>query len=80
MKVLTIEQYHKQQEEKYRKAVADWDYKKGGFPFRGAYFFSDEKGFTRKEGFVAVDDIRAIWRPTEIGVKRVYNKHIRRGW
>ena len=80
MKVLTVEQYNKQQEEKYKKAVADWDYKKGGFPCRAMYLFLDEKGFTRTEGFVAVDDIRAICRPTEIGVKRVYNKLIKKGY
>ncbi len=78
MKVLTVKEYHIQQEEKYKIAIANWDYRKGGFPCRAMYFFNDEKGVTRAEGFVAIDSVRAIWRPTEIGVKRVYNKLVRK--
>jgi len=80
MKVLTVKEYHTRQEKKYREAIKNWKPNTGGFPCRAIYFFLDEKGFDRQDGFVAIDDRRAVLRPTEIGVKRVYNKMIKRGY
>ena len=80
MKILTVKEYNTKQEIKYNKAVKEWDYKKGGFPYIGFYLFFDEKGNRGEKGFVAVDAIRAIWRPTKIGVKRVYNRMIKEGF
>jgi len=78
MKILTVKEYNARQEIKWKEAIKKWKPNTGGFPYIGAYLFFDKKGFKARDGFVAFDGIRAIWRPTKIGVKRVYNKCIER--
>ena len=78
MRILSVQDYNAQQEEKYRMAIKEWEPTRGGFPYVGFYLFFDTNGNRGLEGFVAYDDVRAIWKPTLIGVKRCYNKAIKK--
>lgn len=74
MEIITTLEYNKRQEEKYKQRVAEWKPEIGGFPQIAFYFFYDNKGNRRTDGFVATDGKIEILKPTVIGAKRCFNK------
>lgn len=65
-RILNVKAYHAVMREKYDKAVAGYEFGKGGFPNIGFYLFYDEQGNERQDGFVATDEVfnKACWGKT----------------
>ena len=58
MIIQKVKQYNQEAIARYRRAVDDWDYRKGGFPNLCFYTFSTPQGNFRQRGFVISDDNR----------------------
>lgn len=65
MEILKVKEYNKKQIKKWKKAIKNWDYKKGGFPNLCFYTFSTPKGFHRQRGFVIIKSNSAYFRLTK---------------
>lgn len=56
MQILKVKEYNQSQICKWKRAVNNWDSKKGGFPNLCFYIFSTPQGTYRKKGFVIKEE------------------------
>jgi hypothetical protein len=81
IEVMTCEEYNARQAKAYNQAIEEWkEEKRRGknniIPQVAFYYFWDESGNMREDGFVAVSERRHIWAETEKGVEKKMLKSI----
>ena len=52
MIIQKVKEYNKMAKARYKEAVKNWDYKKGGFPCLAMYIWIKDNGQERKKGFI----------------------------
>ena len=56
MKLLQVQKFNQDANERYNKHVSEYEFGKGGFPFRPMNVFQTPEGIDRQRGWVATEN------------------------